>query len=100
MTTSGVSEEKNTSSTNAAELSSAVARQPVTNDSSNDVKKTSVEKKTADDGDDPFGALDWKDGIATLPGNALLCYLWYPLFHFLFFISFFSTVIHYHGYSL
>ncbi|KAL9953264.1 hypothetical protein ACROYT_G040653 [Oculina patagonica] len=71
VTTSGVSEKNKTSPTNATELSSAVARQPVTSDSSNDLKKTSVEKKTADDGDDPFGALDWKDGIATLPGSNL-----------------------------
>ena len=73
VTPSGVSEEKKTLSTNAEELDSDVARQPLTSDSSSGVKKTSVEKKTKDDGDDPFGALDWKDGIATLPGNALSC---------------------------
>ena len=70
MTTSGASEERTASWTNPTELVSAVIKQPVTTDSSNDVKKTTTEKKTADDGDDPFGALDWKDGIATLPGNA------------------------------
>jgi len=72
MITSGATEERTASSTNTVELSSTVTDQPVTSDSSNDVKKTTTEKKTADDGDDPFGALDWKDGIATLPGNTLL----------------------------
>ena len=70
MITSGASEEKMASSTNPVELGSAVIKQSVTSDSSNEVKKTSTEKKTSDDGDDPFGALDWKDGIATLPGNS------------------------------
>lgn len=107
MTTSGVSEKNKTSPTNATELSSAVARQPVTSDSSNDVKKTSVEKKTADDGDDPFGALDWKDGIATLPGNTLQCFLWYSLFYFLFpppflpsFLSFFLSLFFHRSFFL
>lgn len=72
MITSGATEERTASSTNTVELSSTVTDQPVTSDSNNDVKKTTTEKKTADDGDDPFGALDWKDGIATLPGNTLL----------------------------
>lgn len=72
MITSGATEERTASSTNTVELSSTVTDQPVTSDSSNDVKKTTTEKKTVDDGDDPFGALDWKDGIATLPGNTLL----------------------------
>lgn len=72
MITSGATEEKTTSSTNPVELGSTAIKQPMTSDSSNDVKKTTTEKKTADDGDDPFGALDWKDGIATLPGNTLL----------------------------
>ena len=69
MITSGAAEERTASSTNPVELSNGVMKQPVTSDSGNDVKKTATEKKTADDGDDPFGALDWKDGIATLPGN-------------------------------
>ena len=69
MITSGEAEQRTASSTNPVELSNAVMKQPVTSDSGNDVKKTTTEKKTADDGDDPFGALDWKDGIATLPGN-------------------------------
>ena len=71
VTTSDVSEDKKTSPTDATELSSAVAKQPVITDSSKDAeKKTTVEKKTTEDGgDDPFGALDWKDGIATLPGK-------------------------------
>ena len=30
------------------------------------------EKRTTDNNDDPFGELDWKDGIATLPGNVTL----------------------------
>ncbi|KAJ7354960.1 lethal(3)malignant brain tumor-like protein [Desmophyllum pertusum] len=73
VTTSDVSEDKKTSPTDATELSSAVAKQPVITDSSKDAeKKTTVEKKTTEDGgDDPFGALDWKDGIATLPGSNL-----------------------------
>ena len=70
MITSGAAEERKASSTNHVELSNAVMKQPVTSDSGNDLKKTTTEKKTADDGDDPFGALDWKDGIATLPGNS------------------------------
>lgn len=39
--------------------------------SSSDVKQpaTAEKKASTDDSDDPFGALDWKDGIATLPGN-------------------------------
>ena len=42
------------------------------NNASSAGKKVSAEKKTADDNnDDPFGALDWKDGIATLPGNVI-----------------------------
>ena len=69
MITSSAAEERTASSTNPVALSNAVMKQPVTSDSGNDVKKTATEKKTADDGDDPFGALDWKDGIATLPGN-------------------------------
>ena len=69
MITSCAAEERTASSTNPVELSNAVMKQPVTIDSSNDVKKITTEKKTTDDGDDPFGALDWKDGIATLPGN-------------------------------
>ena len=72
MITSGAAEERTASSTNPAELSSAVINQPVTSDVSNDVKKTTTEKKTVDDVDDPFGALDWKDGIATLPGNTFI----------------------------
>jgi len=35
-------------------------------DPSVNVKK---EKKPSFEEDDPFAALDWKDGIATLPGN-------------------------------
>ena len=69
MITSCAAEERTASSTNPVELSNAVMKQPVTIDSSNDVKKITTENKTTDDGDDPFGALDWKDGIATLPGN-------------------------------
>lgn len=71
MITSCAAEERTASSTNPVELSNAVMKQPVTIDSSNDVKKITTEKKTTDDGDDPFGALDWKDGIATLPGSNL-----------------------------
>jgi len=52
---------------NTAELKTVPAKDATNNP--NSAKKASVEKKTADDGDDPFGALDWKDGIATLPGN-------------------------------
>ena len=74
MTTSGASEERRASSTNPTELVSAAITQPVTSEGSNDVKKATTEKKTADDGEDPFGALDWKDGIATLPGNAFVSY--------------------------
>lgn len=38
--------------------------------SSSEVKQppTAEKKASTDDSDDPFGALDWKDGIATLPG--------------------------------
>lgn len=39
------------------------------NNESAGVKK---EKRTTDNNDDPFGELDWKDGIATLPGNVTL----------------------------
>ncbi|XP_029187358.2 lethal(3)malignant brain tumor-like protein 3 isoform X1 [Acropora millepora] len=41
--------------------------------SSSDVKQpaTAEKKASTDDSDDPFGALDWKDGIATLPGSNL-----------------------------
>ena len=62
-----VSEANKTLSGDTAELSTAVAKESV---NSNEGKKSSPEKKTSDDSDDPFGALDWKDGIATLPGNA------------------------------
>lgn len=53
------------------------------NNASSVGKKISAEKKTADDNnDDPFGALDWKDGIATLPGNVIKKeYLYLQLFH-------------------
>lgn len=37
-------------------------------DSSVNVKK---EKKPTFEEDDPFAALDWKDGIATLPGKII-----------------------------
>lgn len=33
--------------------------------------KVKKEKKPTFEEDDPFAALDWKDGIATLPGNRL-----------------------------
>ena len=33
--------------------------------------KSSDNKKVSDDGDDPFAALDWTNGIATLPGDLL-----------------------------
>ena len=55
---------------NTAELKTVPAKD-TTNNANSSAKKTSLEKKTSDDGDDPFGALDWKDGIATLPGNCL-----------------------------
>ena len=79
MITSGATEERTALSTNPVELSNGVMKQPVTSDSGNDVKKTATEKKTADDGDDPFGALDWKDGIATLPGNTFFRFTVTPL---------------------
>lgn len=53
---------------NTAELKTVPAKDTANNGNSS-AKKASLEKKTSDDGDDPFGALDWKDGIATLPGN-------------------------------
>lgn len=45
--------------------------QRVEEKSSSDVKQppTAEKKASTDESDDPFGALDWKDGIATLPGN-------------------------------
>ena len=60
-----------TSSRDTAELSTAVAEESVNSNAGNGVKKSSPEKKTAEDNDDPFGALDWKDGIATLPGKVI-----------------------------
>ena len=55
---------------NTAELKTVPAKDKDTaNNANSSAKKASLEKKTSDDGDDPFGALDWKDGIATLPGN-------------------------------
>lgn len=63
-----VSEANKTLSGDTAELSTAVTKESV---NSNEGKKSSPEKKTSDDSDDPFGALDWKDGIATLPGSNL-----------------------------
>ena len=62
-----VSGDRKTLVTDTGDLGSVVTKQQVTNENNNDAKKT--EKKTEEDGDDPFGALDWKDGIATLPGN-------------------------------
>ena len=56
---------------NTAELKTVPAKDS-TNNANSSAKKASLEKKTSDDGDDPFGALDWKDGIATLPGNCLI----------------------------
>ncbi|KAM7433461.1 lethal(3)malignant brain tumor-like protein [Porites harrisoni] len=55
---------------NTAELKPVPAKDS-TNNANSSAKKASLEKKTSDDGDDPFGALDWKDGIATLPGSNL-----------------------------
>ena len=51
--------------------STAGAKESVANKASPGVKKSSAEKKANQDGDDPFGALDWKDGIASLPGNVI-----------------------------
>lgn len=52
-----------------ADLSSPT--ESVEEKSSSDVKQppTAEKKASTDESDDPFGALDWKDGIATLPGN-------------------------------
>ena len=55
------------------------------NNIAQDIKNTSVdskgllvnvkkEKKPTFEEDDPFAALDWKDGIATLPGNLIFFY--------------------------
>lgn len=65
-----VSEAKTTLFTDTAD-STAGAKESVTNKASPGVKKSSAEKKANQDGDDPFGALDWKDGIASLPGNVI-----------------------------
>lgn len=65
-----VSEAKTTLFTDTAD-STAGAKESVANKASPGVKKSSAEKKATQDGDDPFGALDWKDGIASLPGNVI-----------------------------
>ncbi|CAH3044292.1 unnamed protein product [Pocillopora meandrina] len=66
---SDVTEDKKPSVNDSSDLNDAVTKQSVDNDNNNDTKKTEV--KTEDVVDDPFGALDWKDGIATLPGSNL-----------------------------
>lgn len=68
-----ISEAKNTLPTDTSAISQTpVTKETVKNNASSVGKKISSEKKTADDNnDDPFGALDWKDGIATLPGSNL-----------------------------
>lgn len=63
-----VNESNQPLSENTAELKTVPAKDTANNVNSS-AKKASLEKKTTDDGDDPFGALDRKDGIATLPGN-------------------------------
>lgn len=66
---SDVTEDKRPSVNDSSDLNDAVTKQSVDNDNNNDTKKTEV--KTEDVVDDPFGALDWKDGIATLPGTVM-----------------------------
>lgn len=68
------SEFKNTSSVDSAEICTPVIKEPEIKNLSNlrtGGIKSPLAKKTGDDGEDPFGALDWKDGIATLPGSNL-----------------------------
>ena len=64
-----VNEDKKPSVDGSGDLNDSVTEQPVANDNNNGTKKTEV--KAEDGVNDPFGALDWKDGIATLPGRVM-----------------------------
>ncbi|XP_068682638.1 lethal(3)malignant brain tumor-like protein 4 isoform X1 [Montipora foliosa] len=61
---------KNTA-TSSTEVGVDSSSESVTNNVCSAAKKPYAEKKSSDDSEDPFGALDWKDGIATLPGSNL-----------------------------
>ena len=74
------SEKSNTLKEPAAKFENSMANGEHQNNNIEDSKNTSVdskdpsvivkkEKKPNFEEDDPFAALDWKDGIATLPGN-------------------------------